>query len=238
MNDPILLIGSGRNVGQALAARLLAAGHSVFLTHRTEDAPSRALERDFPTQVLGNFALDVREPGALNALFFEIERAGRGLAAVVDSVGPLCEEPLATLSGTAFADLVSTNLLQAFDVARLARPFFLERGGGRLVYFTHAGAEKLAAYERIAAYAAAKAGLLSLVRSLARQWIKDGITVNAIAPGVVESAEAAQHELLPHLGGARLTTHDDLYAALAYLLADEAGAVTGLNLTVSAGVGL
>ena len=80
--------------------------------------------------------------------------------------------------------------------------------------------------------------LVALIRSLARQWIKDGITVNALAPGVVESADAAQHELLPHLGGARLTTHDDLYAALRYLLSDEAAAVSGLNLTVSAGVGL
>ena len=129
MHAPILLLGAGRNIGLALASRLLVAGQPVYLTYRTESAAVFDLQRRFPAQVLGCYALDVREPGALNALFAAIERGGKGLGAVVDTIGPLCEVPLQTLDGAAFADIVSTNLLQAFDVARLARPALLAQGG-------------------------------------------------------------------------------------------------------------
>ena len=234
---PLLIVGSGRNVGLHVARRLLERGARLFLTYRTDTEAVEALRARYPEQVLDIFLFDAEDDSAVPRLFEGVRRSHFGLYGVVDTVGPFARKPLKETSPERFAELVQGNLLQAYSVAHHAYPLFKEGGGGRLVFFTFAGVEKLAAYSKIGAYAATKAALLSLVRSMAVEWADDGVSVNTLAPGLMRGTD--EHEFPESMQDRddRKTGLDDLFRALEFLLAPENGKVTGVNLTVSGGFG-
>lgn len=235
---PILILGAGRNIGLAVAKRFVESGRRVVLSFRSSPDEAVGLRMEHPELVLGVFPLDATTPSATVRFFRRVGETTDRLSAVVNAIGPFAEKALLESSDDEFEMLLQGNLVQAFSTARLSLPFFARNGGGRLVFFTFAGVEKIAAYSKIGAYAAAKTGLLSLVRSLAAELSSMNVTVNAIAPGVVESAPAEHKELLGGVPGGRIVSFDDIFSAIDFLLSAKADHITGTNLLISGGFGL
>jgi len=238
---PIIILGAGANIGLSLARRLIAERRPVILSYRRQPEAAVTLQAEHPDLVRGAFALDARTSSAMERFFEHVRSVTDSAYALINCIGPIVEAPLSEMSDDNFENMVQGNLTQAFHAIRRVLPLLRANGEGRIIHFTFAGVEKLAAYRRVAAYAAAKTALLSLTRSLAVELASERITVNAVAPGVIITESKGEEALRPRpsLRATRVpTTHDDLYAAVRYLLSPEAGRVTGTNITVSGGFGL
>ena len=234
---PVLILGAGGNIGLHIARRLVRDDQQVLLSYRTVPNDVIELQMSSPDLVMGVFPLDARTSSALQRFFSRVREKTDRLHALINCVGPFMERPLLDTSEEQFDDLVQTNLVQAFCAARLAYPLFVANCGGRIIHFTFAGVEKMGAYARIAAYASAKAGLLSLTRSLAVQWAPKRITVNAIAPGIAATDPEDRQRLLADIPAGTPTHLEYIYQAVRFLLSEDAGHITGNNLTVSGGYG-
>ncbi len=234
---PVLILGAGKNVGLAMARKLVAESRPVILSYRRSPEDVVALQIEHPDLVRAAIPLDARTPGAVGRFFDKVRENTDRLGGLVNAIGPWLKKPLLETSDDEFEDLLQGNLVQAFASVRQAAPLLRANGGGRVVFFTFAGLEKLGSYSKIGAYAAGKTGLLSLMRSFALELAPHGITVNAIAPGVVESAPEEEHRLKKVIPAGRLASLEDIWQALRFLLSEEAGHVTGTNLTVSGGFG-
>ena len=187
-----------------------------------------------PDLILGAFPLEASTEASIARFFKRVGDATDRLSGIVNCIGPILESPLSGMSGQQFETIIQGNLMQAYQSDMLAIPFLEKNKGGQIIHFTFAGVEKLSAYREIAAYAAAKAGLLSLIRSLAVEMAHKNITVNAIAPGVVETAPEEHHKLAP---GGKLIGVNDIFSAVDFLMSGKASKITGVNLSVSNGMG-
>ncbi len=234
---PLLIVGSGKNIGFHLARRLLDRGATLYLTYRSDAQAVDDLRAQYPEQVLETFVFDGSDSSSISEMFRAIREREEGLYGVIDTVGPFTRKPLEQTDPDVFGDLVQGNLVQAYHVAHHAYPLLKKRGGGRLVFFTFAGVEKLAAYSRIGAYAAAKTALLALVRSMAVEWADDGVSVNTLAPGLIRGTDEDQFPASMRDRNDRKTGLADIARAVEFLLDPENRKVTGVNLTVSGGFG-
>lgn len=248
--SPVLILGAGRHIGLAIARRLVSRRQPVILSYHRHPKEVVQLEFDNPGLVRATLPLDARCPEALDRFFGRVGEHTDRLWGLIDCIGPIHYGPLTDLSDAEFDRLLQGNMTQFFGAATRAYPLLKANGAGRVLAFTFAGVERLGAYRRIAAYAAAKAGLLSLVRSFAVEWATDRITVNAIAPGVVARSEETPDDAPPsqqepdpvtmraRIPMGRLATEGDILGAVDYLLSGQAAYVTGQNLAVAGGLGL
>ncbi len=235
---PVLLVGSGSNIGFELARRLVGDGATVILSYHSDPSRVIPLQLANPDRVLASLALDVRAERSIERFFRQLQEQTKKLYAVINTIGPMIYRPLDQLTVDDMETMLHTNTLQAFSIAQKAKPLLRKCGRGRLVHFTHAGIEQLRGYRFMGGYSPSKAALLSLSRSLAMAWANEGITVNTIGPGIVETAEAEYGNLLKKIPQGRLTTVNDLYRAVLYFLDPDNNHVTGNNLDVSGGFGL
>jgi 3-oxoacyl-[acyl-carrier protein] reductase len=137
--------------------------------------------------------------------------------------------------------MFANNLDSFFYMARLVAPGMIERSWGRIIAFSMANADRLAAQPQVTAHYLAKAGVLGLVRTLSRALARNRITVNAISPGFIDSGSMGADELksiVKNIPAGHVGTTDDVTAAVRYLLSEEASYVTGANLQISGGWGL
>jgi len=236
--NPILIMGSGDGLGLAIAKNLAENGRKLILTFHSNPEKVVELQQTFPDQILATLVLDVRSSESIQRFFLRVGELTEALNAVINTVGPILEKPLGKTEAEEFSSLIDTNLSQVFWTSRHALSFLRRDNHGRFIAFTFAGVEKFAAYTRIGTYAVAKAGLLSLIRSLALEWVPYGVTVNAIAPGVIDLENRDQSSYASTVPGGRLGRTDDIVHALRFLLSTEADHITGQNLTVSGGFGL
>jgi 3-oxoacyl-[acyl-carrier protein] reductase len=184
---------------------------------------------------------DVSDPAQAESLVAAVtERWGR-IDALVHAAGPYREAKLLGETDAGWQAMLRGNLDSFFYVARRVAPAMAERGSGRIVAFTMASVDRTGANPVIPAHYVAKVGLLATVRCLAQELASSGVTVNAVAPGFVDSGSVPMDELAPmvrHVPADRLGTVDDCVGAVRYLLSEQAAYVTGTNLVVSGGWGL
>ena len=234
LNGRIAIVTGGtRGLGRAISAALAGAGCTVIACARSEP-------ESLPDGV--EFArLDVRDAQAVGELVADIASRHAGIDIVVNNAGGSPESDAATASPR-FADAIaSLNLLAPYYLARAAHPFLARSGCGAIVNI--ASVSGVRPSPGTAIYGAAKAGLLSLTKSLAQEWGKDGIRVNAIIVGLAETentaetygSEAAQAKIAASLPLGRMARGEDVARGVLYLASDASEYVSGTWLNVDGG---
>lgn len=237
-----LVTGSSRGIGRGIAERFAREGARVAVTWHEREAAAQAVVEGIEKTGGRAFAmqLDVTERRSIRrCLAATIEREG-ALDVVVHNAGFLEQKPFATIDDDDWDYTFACNLKSAFQLAQEIRAHFASRRTGNLIHLASIGGQTGGV--KAPHYAAAKAGLISLTRSLAKLYAPLGVRVNAISPGFIATdmvadiltreSEAAILETIPLQ---RIGSTDDVAGAAVYLASADSAYVTGHVLNVNGG---
>ena len=234
-----LILGATGAAGTATARLLASAGHTVHLAGR-----DRAMLDTLAGEVgaAGVHELDARDLAAVRAVVDTVADAEGRLDAVANLVGSLLLKPAHLTSPEEWDDVIATNLTSAFAVIRAAAPRMRDAGGSIVLASSAAAQTGIANHEAIAA---AKGGIIALVRSAAATYGANGVRVNAVAPGLTRArmtarlvdneAQAEASRRMHALG--RLGEPEDVASLVAWLMDPSNSWVTGQTIGVDGGLG-
>ena len=181
------------------------------------------------------------DPEACERLVTEVRTHLGHIDALVNGAGPYHRVALFEETLEGWHEMFDHNLHPVFYLARLVAPDMRERGSGRVLTFSMANADRMQAQPFVTAHYMAKSALLILTRTLAKVLGQDGVTVNSISPGFIDSGSAPSEELermVKNIPAGYVGELSDAVAVARFLLSDEARYVNGANLTVSGGWGV
>jgi len=235
-----LVTGATGGIGAATARALHAQGASVAITGRRE-AELQTLAAELGERVLVAPA-DLADPAAPATLVEKVEAELGGLDILVNNAG-FTRDMLALRMGDAdWQGVLDVDLTAPFRLARSALRGMMKKRWGRIVSI--ASIVGVTGNAGQANYAAAKAGLIGMTKSLAQEVATRNVTLNVVAPGFVKTAmtdalgEQQKANLLGRIPMGRMGTPDDIAAAVAFLASDEAGWVTGQTIHVNGGMAM
>jgi 3-oxoacyl-[acyl-carrier protein] reductase len=233
--------GASRGIGRSIALVLARAGADVALVAR--DAAllkeTASLIRVVGTRTLAVSA-DLRDAAACRAAVDTVLRDWERIDILVNNAGIGGSGPIESVTEAAWDATLDTNLKAAFLLAKAVAPGMRQRRWGRIVNIASVAAQT-GGIAGSAAYAASKGGMVALTKTLARDLAPDGITVNAIAPGQIETdmghvpPERLQ-QLLSQIPLGRIGVPEDIAYATLFLCSEEAGYITGGTLDVNGGI--
>jgi 3-oxoacyl-[acyl-carrier protein] reductase len=232
MTRSILVTGGNRGIGLAIAQRLSAGGDAVTVTSRSGDAVTG----------LATVACDVRDAASVDEAFGKVEAAQGPVEVLVANAGITHDQVLALMSEEGFTSVIDTNLTGAYRVARRAVRGMMRLRRGRLIFIS--SVVGLLGSGGQANYAASKAGLVGLARSLARELGSRNITANVIAPGFVDTDMTAalpaerRDAILAGVPLGRLASPGEVAGAVAFLAGDDGAYITGAVIPVDGGLGM
>ncbi len=237
---PIVVTGGSRGIGAACAMRLARAGTPVAFTYLTDVAAANRIAADIEAE--GGTALPVRadvgNPEDIESLFDVVESHFGPAAVLINNAAVHRGGRAHTLSLQDWNAVLAAGLTGAFLCCRRAIPAMIERGGGRIINVSSVIGRN--GFAGDSAYASAKAGLVGLTKSLALELARDGISVNAVLPGFVDTDMTRALEpkvldrVLASIPKRRMGTVDEIAAAVEYL-AYGPSYVTGSSLVIDGG---
>jgi 3-oxoacyl-[acyl-carrier protein] reductase len=235
-----IVSGGTGAIGSATCRALVAAGHHVVIGFRSDAAGADALAAELAPHATA-LPLDVTDPAQVDACVTRAQEIGT-IGVLVNNAGMTGDDLLLRLEPERFDLTIETNLRGAYLLTRAALRPMLRARWGRIINVSSIVALRGNAGQ--VAYAAAKAGLIGMTRSLAREVARKGITVNAVAPGFVESAMTAElpvearEALVGSAPIGRAVLAEEVADAIAYLASSSAGATTGVVLPVDGGAAI
>jgi 3-oxoacyl-[acyl-carrier protein] reductase len=233
-----LVTGASRGIGAAIAKALAAEGWPVGVNYRSdrEGAERVAGEIERAGGRATAVQADVTDPAAADAVFAELERRFGPVLVLVNNAGTRADALSPQIDDEAWDQVLETNLTGAFRLTRRAiRPMIRARYG-RVVNIASIVGQR--ANPGQANYAASKAGLVAFTKTVAAEVARRSITVNAVAPGLVDTdmTEGIGPDLLEAVPARRPGTPEEVAACVRFLVSDEASYVTGTTLTVDGGL--
>jgi 3-oxoacyl-[acyl-carrier protein] reductase len=239
-NKVALVTGASRGIGRAIASRLAEQGAVVVAAARGDHADAAVAAIVAAGRRAEAVSLDVTDAEAVQRLAGDVaDRHGR-LDILVSNAGIARDQLLMRMKRADWEAVIGTNLTATFTLTQAAmRPMLKQRGGRIIAVSSVVGQMGNAGQTN---YAASKAGLIGFAKALAREVASRGITVNVIAPGMVDTdmtraiTEKAQVDWAQQIPLGRLGSVDDVAAAACYLASDEASYITGHVLAVNGGM--
>jgi 3-oxoacyl-[acyl-carrier protein] reductase len=235
-----LVTGASRGIGHAIASRLAGRGALVVAAARGDHADATVLQLTATGLRAEAVSLDVTDAAALEQLPAEIVRRHGRLDIIVSNAGIARDQLLVRMKREHWDAVMATNLTATFVLTQAAiRPMLKQRAGRIIAISSVVGQTGNAGQSN---YAASKAGLIGFAKSLAREVASRHITVNVVAPGMVETdmtraiTERAQRDWAAQIPVGRLGTPDEVAAAVCFLASDEAAYITGHVLAVNGGM--
>jgi 3-oxoacyl-[acyl-carrier protein] reductase len=236
-----LVTGASQGIGRACAIELARSGATVALAARNvEKLDAAVAEIAAAGGHARAYALDVSSEDSIKSCAKTILADLGKVDILVNNAGITKDGLVLRMKLSDFDDVLRTNLTGAFLLTQAIISSMMKGRWGRVINITSVVGETGAAGQ--ANYAASKAGLIGLTKSLAREFASRGITVNAIAPGFIQTAmteelsDTQKSAILAHIPLARYGTDADVAAAAAFLASDAAGYITGHTLDVNGGM--
>ena len=227
----VLVTGGNRGIGLAIAEAFRDAGDTVALTYREK-----------PVEGFISVQCDVTSNDDVERAFAEVEEQAGPVEVLVSNAGMNADQLILSMKEDAWRSVIDANLNGAYRVARRATSKMIRARKGRIIFISSVVA--MTGSPGQTNYAASKAGLIGLARSLAREIGGRGVTVNVVAPGFVTTdmtaqlSDARQAEILEQVPLKRMASPAEVAAAVTFLASEEAGYITGAVVPVDGGLGM
>jgi 3-oxoacyl-(acyl-carrier-protein) reductase len=228
----VLVTGGNRGIGLAIAQRFAKQGDRVAVTHRGSEVP----------EGLFGVRCDITDPAQVDAAFAAVEAELGPVEVLVANAGITDDTLMLRMSEDQFGRVVDTNLAGSWRCAKRASSKMLRARWGRLIFIS--SVVGLSGNAGQVNYAASKAGLVGLARSIARELGSRNITANVVAPGFIETdmtaalPETRREQAVKEVPLGRFASTDEVSAVVAWLASDDAGYITGAVIPVDGGMGM
>jgi len=240
-NDVALVTGASRGIGHEIALELAKAGARVIGTSTSAEGAAKLTAELASHGYNGRGAvLDAGNPGSIDALMTDLDAAGEMPTILVNNAAITRDMLLLRMKTEDWDQVISTNLTSVFRLSKACLRRMMKERRGRIISLT--SIVGLTGNAGQANYSAAKAGLLGFTKSLAREVASRGITVNAVAPGFIDTDmtralnEAQRAALMTQIPLGRLGSAADIAAAVVFLASPSASYITGETLHVNGGM--
>lgn len=238
----VLITGASRGIGAAMAGEFARAGYAVAINYCRSENAARELAAGLAREgcVAACYRADVADSAQVQSMVRAAEQDLGSIAVLVNNAGIVRDGLAMRMSSEDFRAVLDVNLTGAFHMIRACLPLFIRRRAGSIVNITSVSG--MMGNPGQANYASSKAGLIGLTKTIAREVASRGITVNAVAPGFIQTDmtagmnEAALQKGLAAVPMGRIGKPEDVANAVSFLASDAASYITGCVLKVDGGM--